>query len=616
MNFRAVAADSYTRKGLEIRQQIDAHLEAGEFTAAQAALGALWRTDPSSATANFVVSRFEQIAPSLALISHRLAILRSFTVEPVIPLLRAAAFCAGVHLTVRLGEFNAWRQELLDPSGWLVGFVSQTVFLATQTRDAAPAETLNNLRAGINAFRERSTANIVIHNFAPPTDAPGGLLDAQQLSPAVEANVALVSWARTQNGVYVLDYDALTARHGRRAWHDERKWLTVRQPIAALYLQPLALEWMRFLHPLTGKLAKVCVVDLDHTLWGGVIGEDGLAGIQVSSEYPGAAFQDLQRALLALRERGILLAIASKNNAADALEALDHHPGMLLRREHFAAMEIHWGPKAESLRAIARTLNVGLDALAFVDDNPVERQQIRQELPEVTVLELPVQPMLYAQTIRECPFFERLVLSEEDRRRASLYQAEQDRKVAAAGAASPAEFLASLNQRAEITLVTPLTLARAAQLTQKTNQFNLTTRRYSETELTALAERPGWNVWTIRVEDRYADNGLVGVAITNIVDDVCEIDTFLLSCRVISRGVETALLSQLATAARRFGCSRLSGWYLPTRKNEPSREFYANHGFVCAKQTPEGSYWEIDLEQSAVASPAWIEILAPAEMLT
>lgn len=608
MNFQPATVDSYTREGLEIRQQIDAHMAAGEFTAAQAALGALWRTEPSSATANFVVSRFEQIAPSLALQPHRLAILRSFTVEPLIPLLRAAAFCAGMHLTVRLGEFNAWRQELLDPTGWLVGFVSQTVLLATQTRDAAPAETLGSLRAGITSFRQRSTAHIVIHNFAPPADATNGLLDAQQLSPVAEANAALATWARAQSGVYVLDYDALTARHGRRAWHDERKWLTVRQPIAAPYLLPLALEWLRFLHPLTGKLAKVCVVDLDHTLWGGVIGEEGLAGIQLSSEYPGAAFQDLQRGLLALRERGILLAIASKNNAADALEAIDRHPGMLLRREHFAAMEIHWGPKAESLRAIARTLNVGLDALAFVDDNPVERQQIRLELPEVTVLELPAQPLLYAQTLRECPAFERLTLSEEDRQRASLYQAEQDRQVAAAASSSPAEFLASLNQRAEITAVTPLTLARTAQLTQKTNQFNLTTRRYSETELAAITERPGWQVWTIRVEDRYADNGLVGVAITQTTGGICEIDTFLLSCRVISRGVETALLSQLAAAARRAGCSRLTGWFLPTRKNEPSREFYANHGFSRTQQTPDGSHWEIDLEQTAVAPPTWIEI--------
>ena len=205
-------------------------------------------------------------------------------------------------------------------------------------------------------------------------------------------NTELERAASAHRGVHVLDYDSLVARHGRDHWHDERKWLTVRLPMRAEKLPALAEEWLRYLHPLTGRLAKVLVTDLDNTLWGGVIGEDGMAGIALGREYPGAAYLALQRAMLDLQRRGILLAIASKNNREEALRALDSHPEMLLRTRHFSAMRINWNDKAASLREIAAELNVGLDALAFIDDNPAERRRIRMELPEVAVIELARRP--------------------------------------------------------------------------------------------------------------------------------------------------------------------------------------------------------------------------------
>ncbi len=229
----------------------------------------------------------------------------------------------------------------------------------------------------------------------------------------------------------------------------------------------MAREWMRFIVPLSGRTAKVLVVDLDNTLWGGVIGEDGMAGIKVGAEYPGAAFQSLHRALLDLSRKGILLAVCSKNNLDDAMEALEKHPGMLVRAKHFAAMRINWTDKAQNLREIAAELNVGIDSLAFVDDNPFEREQVRAALPEVTVIDLPKNPLEYAAAVRNCAAFERLALSAEDQQRTGMYAAQKQRAGAEQSFQSKEDFFRFLEQEAELEPVSDLTLARVAQLTQK-----------------------------------------------------------------------------------------------------------------------------------------------------
>jgi FkbH-like protein len=419
--------------------------------------------------------------------------------------------------------------------------------------------------------------------------------------------------ASESRGIYLLDYDALTARYGSEHWHEERKWLTARLPIAAGHLIHMAREWVRFLVPLSGRTAKVLVVDLDNTLWGGVIGEDGMAGIKVSPEYPGAAFQALQRALLDLSRKGILLAICSKNNLDDAMEALEKHPGMLLRAKHFAAMRINWNDKAQNLREIAHELNVGIDALAFLDDNPVECEQIRSALPEIKVIDLSLydlskNPMAYASAVRDCAVFERLTLSAEDKQRTTMYIEQKQRESVEQNFQSKEDFFRYLEQEAELEPVTELTLARVAQLTQKTNQFNLTTRRYTEPQILEMAKNPQWHISSVKVRDRFGDHGLVGVAITRDHEDECEIDTFLLSCRVIGRTVETALLAHLAESAEQRGRKRLIGWFLPTKKNAPARDFYEQHGFERQEVNDTGSLWKLDLKRSTLRSPEWIKV--------
>jgi|CZLA01.1.fsa_nt_gi FkbH-like protein len=622
-----------------LRAEVDALIAAGAFDPASRRLAELWRRDPASGTASFVTSRLDGLrgktGGKLPLTKFKLAILRSFTVEPIVPLLRAEAFACGIDLEVHVGDFNTYVQDMLDGQSSLYRFAPNAVLLAVRTDQAAPElsrdfadlapeaarqaaeHVVRGYEQWIGAFRKHSQSALILHSLERPSSLSLGVLDAQsetgQSGLIRQINRELRRIAEGFHGVYVLDYDALVARHGSEHWHDERKWLTARLPIAAGYLLAMAREWMRFIVPLSGRTAKVLVVDLDNTLWGGVIGEDGMASIKVGAEYPGAAYQALQRALLDLSRKGILLAVCSKNNLDDALEALEKHPGMLVRAKHFAAMRVNWTDKAQNLREIAQELNVGIDALAFLDDNPFEREQVRAALPEVTVIDLsskdlPKNPLEYAAAVRNCAAFERLTLSAEDQQRTEMYAAQKQRTGAEQTFQSKEDFFRFLEQEAELEPVSDLTLARVAQLTQKTNQFNLTTRRYTEPQIAEMAKKPEWHVFSIKVRDRFGDHGLVGVAIAHDKGEQCEVDTLLLSCRVIGRTVETALLAHLAESAAQRGRKRLEGWFLPTKKNAPARDFYQQHGFEWQVTNCEGSLWTLDLKSSTLRCPDWIKL--------
>lgn len=613
-----------------LRLAIDGLISKGAPALAAARLAELWRNDSGPAAAAFVCSRYESLRGQLPLTQHRTVFLRSFTLEPLIPMLRASAFCAGIDLAVHVGDFNTYAQDILDANSSLYAFRPDSVILAVRTPDIAPdlwldytALSAQAIRSScervsvsfeqwVRVFREHSSAALILHTLEKPLHPAAGILDAQsypsQTEAIAEINRRLRSTAAQYLGVYLLDYDGLIATHGRVHWQDDRKYLIARLPVSAEHLKFLSHEWLRYLVPLSGRTAKALVVDLDNTLWGGIIGEDGINGIKLGPEYPGAAYQGLQRTMLDLSRRGILLAICSKNNPDEALEAIEKHPGMLLRSNHFAAMRISWKEKAHGLREIASELNIAVDSLAFLDDNPFEREQVRSSLPEVTVIELPDNPMQYSAAVRNCPVFERLALSAEDQHRSAMYAEQRQRAHAEGSFASKEDFFFFLNQAVEIEEVRPETQARLAQLTQKTNQFNLTTRRYSEQEICNLARRDDCHVFSLRVRDRFGDHGIVGVAITHDRGHDCEIDTFLLSCRVIGRTVETAFLAYICEAASLRGCTRILGRFLPTKKNAPARGFYSAHGFHKASEDESGSVWILDLKTARVNNPQWIKL--------
>jgi FkbH-like protein len=614
-----------------LRTAIDNAIAEANGTLARSLLARLWRARPGPALSGYVVSRHERLRAENAA-RTRVFILRSCTFEPVVPVLRAQAFVGGIDLDVQIGDFNSYAQEILSPESPLYRFAPDVAILAAHTADLAPelwdgfadlapdaeaaavARVVSDVRNWVRIFRTHSQAHLVIHSLEAPLAVAHGVLDAQSAHSQVAAvqriNLSLREIARDHKGVYVLDYDGLVARHGRDNWHDPRKWVTTRMPMRAERLPALASEWLRFLHPLVGKVCKALVVDLDNTLWGGVIGEDGLTGIKIGKEHPGAAFLAVQRVILDLYQRGIILAICSKNNEADALEALNSHTGMLLRPVHFAALKINWDDKAQNLRAIAQELNIGIDSLAFLDDNPAERALIEAQLPEVTVLDLPDDAIGYARALRESPVFERLTLSAEDRERGRHYAEERQRTELQSSASSLEDFYRSLAIRVVISKVTADTVARTSQLTQKTNQFNLTTYRYSEQQIEQLAADPAHRVYTISASDRFGDNGLVGVAIIKIAE-ACEIDTLLLSCRIIGRTIETALVAAISAEARNAGAMRLIGKFIPTKKNMPSRDFFVNHGFSLLVEKETESQWALDLTGPLPACPMWIDCRSP-----
>ncbi len=612
------------------RQTIDEAISGGHTGRALAELRRYWHDDPSLPRAPFVVDRFAKLDLSPSQTTCRVMILRSFTVEPMVPLVRAAGACWGLDLEVRLGQFNAYAQEVLDPTSPLYSQPTDVAILAAQTRDIAPelwtaaadhdADELQavvervvaDYSTWIEQVRSRSTCHLIVHNLEKPVQPASGIYDVQRSDGQCQAietiNARLAAVCGCQTGVHLLDYDNLVARAGRERWFDPQKWVTARLPIAGDCLMHLVDEWVRYLVPVMGRQAKCLVCDLDNTMWGGVVGEDGLAGIKLGDDYPGAAYTEFQRALLDMVRRGIILAICSKNNETDALEAIEHHPEMLLRSKDFAAKRINWSDKSRSLREIAAELNIGLDSLVFVDDNPVECELIREVVPEVTVLDVdPKHPFGHAAAIRDCPLFERLEVSNEDRKRNAMYAAQTERVQLQTSAATLEDYYRSLEMVATFGLVNDVTRARVAQLTQKTNQLNMTSRRYSEQQITGFAADPATRVYWTQVADRFGDNGIVGVMIVRSVDDVWQLDTFLMSCRVIGRTIETAMLGLLAGHARDAGATHLVGDFVPTAKNAPAEDIYRTHGFELTSQSETASVWELDLSSADLAIPEWIE---------
>lgn len=612
-----------------LRREVREAFARGEAPAAQALLRQFWATEAGPAAAAFVLAQADRLRQHTTLRSFKLAILRSCTIEPVVPLLRAGALVLGIDVSVHAGAFNAYTQDLLAPTSGLYDFNPDAVFLVLDSRDvaldlwqdfptlspeaveAAIQRVVNTFDASAKALRARTATPLVIHKLEVPDALRAGVRDAQsqrgQLQAFARINQELLELAGRYPGAFLLDYDSLVARHGKQHWHDEQKWSTVRLPVSAAHLKHLAEEWLRFVVPLSGRVSKALVVDLDNTLWGGTLGEDGLTGIHLSPDHKGASFQNLQRVIRDLFHRGIILAVCSKNNASEAMEAIQSHPGMVLRPEHFAAVRINWQDKAQNLREIAQELNIGLDSLAFLDDNPAERQQVRMSLPDVNVIELPDDPASFADVIARSAIFERLVLSAEDRERGRYYAEQRMRSQLAESAPSLDAYYRSLQMTAEIATVTRETLPRAAQLTQKTNQFNLTTRRYTEHQVEEFAASRDSRVYLLRVMDRFGDNGWVGLAIVQFEGTTCTIDSFLLSCRVIGRMVETALLATIVEDAREQRMTRIVGSFKPTKKNSPAQSFYAAQGFRCTSEQPEETVWELDLTSADITTPEFIE---------
>ncbi len=555
----------------------------------------------------------------------RVAVMATSTVEPIRPYLVVEGAVRGLIIQPRFLPFNQLELQVLDPSSELRRESVDAIVIACGLNDFAPRLTsgfvglsslaiddevravgdrLGQLLDGIRGFTD---AALVLFNFGPEAYLAAGLadpmLEPSQASTLQRVNDVAAGLGRTRAGVSVLDYARLVVEHGLRHWVDPRLVFRGRIPFGVVGQQQTGRALARHLRATQRPPCKCLVLDLDNTLWGGVLGEDGPQGIALGEDHPGNVFKSFQRAVLALKDRGVLLALASKNDEAEARAVINGHPDCLLRTADFSAFQVNWNDKASSLAAIAAQLSIGIDALAFFDDSPQEREWVRSRLPAVTVIDVPASPLGYVHALMESGAFDHLSLTAEDRVRAELYRQEDARAALQSQHATIADFLADLGLKVTIGGIGPSTQARAAQLIAKTNQFNVTVRRHSEAELQALLAAGAEGLW-MRVSDRYGDAGLVGLAIAVATDDgVWELDTLLLSCRVIGRQVETALLAQLAARVRARGGRMLDAKLVRTPKNAPAHDVFDRHGFDAVGD----GHWRLPLDRT-IERPEFLEV--------
>jgi FkbH-like protein len=567
----------------------------------------------------------------------RLAVVHTYTSELLDPWLEFAAALQGLRLVTYHAPYGMLVQEA-QPDSALVRHAPDAIWFMLQRSDLHPAlgapiahlgaEQLDALRAQslarvreiVTPFRVQATGRLVVSLLPAPAGPALGLFDAQAEASerrwwsTLDADIA--AWLRTSvpTSTY-LDLDELAGEIGRRRFYDLRYWYSSRFPFSGEGAAELARRVVAVGAVVKTPRAKVIVLDADNTLWGGVIGEDGMEGIALGPDYPGNVHVEFQRRLLGFQQRGLLLAMCSKNNAADVDEVLKKHPHQLLRDEHFAAMRVNWVSKADNLVSLAEELNVGLDSFVFVDDSDHECAEVRARLPQVEVVQVPKRAIDIPACLDHVARLEILALTAEDAERTAMYAQERQRKSLLGGAAQAgtdaASHLERLGMRMRIAFAPASHVPRLAQLTQKTNQFNLTTRRYDEQRLRAfIDDRARWLVADFSLADKFGDSGIVGLALVRIEGQRAELDTYLMSCRVIGRCAGEAFLQAVLRELAERGIDEVVADHLPTAKNALVNGFLAGQGFT---QGSDGR-WHRSLRarppESASTFPIAIE-LAP-----
>jgi len=559
----------------------------------------------------------------------RLGILRNFTIEPLLPILKSEIARMGFFPCMTVGGYDAIATEVLDSESaffhsqpdiiiiaqWLEAiapaFVTRFVSFSEQALGAEVQRIVNAHVALVRAVRQRSNVPILLNNFPFPDYPAMGILDAQQehlqTHTMLHLHQELLRHVRQVSDVYIVDYAHLMARTGTQQGYSERHWHIGKMPFSRHALASFGMEYVRFVRALKGKSFKCLILDCDNTLWGGVVGEEGINGIALGPTYPGSCYLSFQREVLNLHDRGVVLALCSKNNERDVLEVFERHPHTVLRAEHFATWQINWDDKAMNIRRIVEQLGIGMDSVVFADDSAHEIGLVQSQIPEITVLQLPPEASQLRSALCARGYFDALSFSDEDRVRNRMYRDEAQRKQLSASASSVEEYLTTLDIRVRIGRADAFHIPRVAQLTQKTNQFNLTTKRYTEGDIARWTNDAQCDVLYTQLRDKIADMGIVGVAIVRYADAVADIDTLLMSCRALGRGVEDVLLAYVVDRARANGCTTVCGQYIPTSKNVQVADFYAHHQFVRRGNESDGP-WELDVAHATCATPKWMTV--------
>lgn len=551
-------------------------------------------------------------AESVPRLRKRIAILGGSTTQELAALLELFLLDGGIEPVFYQSPFGLYYEEAMFGEE-LGRFCPELILIHTSLRNISrfpattdsPAIAEQRLDAEYGRFqavwerlRERFACPVIQNNFELPFTRPLGNRDGWDHRGRTRfvrrLNERFAAYAGTHSDFYINDLCWLSADFGLRQWSDPIYWHLYKYCCCPDAFPALAYNAAAIIKAIYGKSKKGLVVDLDNTLWGGVVGEDGPEGLELGPETAvGQLYREFQGYLLALKERGVLLAVDSKNDPANA-EAGLNHPSGLLRPRDFACIRANWEPKDRNFAGIAEELGLLPESLVFADDNPAERAIVAAQIPGVETPALDA-PERYLVTLDRCCFFEPASLSVDDVKRSEMYRANAERVRQQGQFANYKDYLLSLEMRAEIAPFAPVYLARIAQLTNKSNQFNLTTRRYTESELRRFAESPDYITLYGKLDDRFGENGVVSVLIGRRAGDAADIVLWLMSCRVLKRNMEHAMLDALAERAVRAGASRLRGFYFRTEKNGMVRDLYRDFGFSLVREDGEDTVWELPL---------------------
>lgn len=497
--------------------------------------------------------------------------------------------------------YGTWVQEIIDPGSGLYRFDPDIVFIILDAEELMRAkrdfnEKINDLENYKNILEEAAKNKPSILFFVSTMDFPGrqirSLKEIKE-EPRIESrwHEELLKLNRADN-FYIFDLKRMIEENGRKTFYSSKLWYLSGMKYSMTALALIRAEVEKIIASFEGKQKKCLILDLDNTLWGGVIGEDGSQGIELAEFGEGARFKDFQQRIKEMKERGVILTIVSKNNWEDVAEVFQRHPHMVLKEEDFVSKKVNWNPKYQNIRELSAELNIGLDSFVFIDDSPMERASIRHQLPGVVVPDFPGDTSNLEAFIIKIyrDYFLNLQYTEEDQNKTEMYRQNLEKNQAMKDAASFEDFLKSLQIHIKIWRIREDDIRRASQLSQKTNQFNLTTRRYTEKDLHQFVQSGQYNVFIASVEDKFGDNGKTALVIVKIINDkLAELDTFLMSCRVMGKSVEDRIIDYIENKLTPSGIEELRTYYIPTAKNKPAAEFFDRLGYRVIDTDESGS---------------------------
>jgi len=555
----------------------------------------------------------------------KIALLSSFTINGLKEILQVKSAELNISASVYESSYNQYSQEMLNKNSNLYKFKPDIVFLIIDSRTIFDElyhfpfsksieqkeffinEKISELKNLIDFFTNQSDTMMVLSNLNIPTTSSYGISELKfdySLSEMVQKfNTKLISHYKKSEKIGILNFNSFISKFGEDNVFDPRQYFFGDIRISMNFLPSFGQELMKFIISFLGLTKKCLILDLDNTLWGGIVGEDGFNGIKLGPEPPGNTFMEFQKTLLSLNQRGIILAINSKNNFDDGIQIIREHPYMILKENHFSSIQINWHDKVSNIKEIAKELNLGLDSFVFLDDDKVNREFVKSVLPEVSVPKLPDDSSLYSKFLLNMIEFSHLKITEEDKQRAKMYTQQKMRSELQNSTPDLKAFLKKLNLKIKIKQVDSFSLPRVSQLILKTNQFNLTTKRYKESEINNMMNDPNFFVGCVNVEDKFGDNGITGVFIIKKESkQIWNIDTLLLSCRIMGRDIEKGIFIYIVNKAKKENVEQIKSQFIPTQKNKPIEDFLPNSNFK-----KQDDYW-VYMIKSILSYPEYLEL--------